>query len=111
MQNLWTKQELEVFISYCKLNNIKYDCIWIELEEEDVEKALEQLHKKMLAFDQPVKIYLDTRYFKTIRYSLINFVQDEFPDKLLKLIPDNFQTKKDMVSYIDEYIQFEVDRN
>jgi len=64
MQKLWTTEELEVFISYCKLNNIKYDCIWIELEEEDVELALEQVHKKMLAFDKLVKIYLDTKYVK-----------------------------------------------
>jgi len=83
MQNIWTKEELEVFISYCKLNNIKYDCIWMEMEEEDVEKALEQLHRKMLAFDKPVKIYLDTRYVKTIRYSLIDFIQEEYPNKIL----------------------------
>jgi len=83
MQNIWTKEELEVFISYCKLNNIKYDCIWMEMEEEDVEKALEQLHRKMIAFDKPVKIYLDTRYVKTIRYSLIDFIQEEYPNKIL----------------------------
>jgi len=111
MQNHWTKAELEVFISYCKLNNIKYDCIWMELDEEDVEKALEQLHRKMLTFDKPVKIYLDAKYVKTIRYSLIVFVQDEFPDKILTWIPDNFESRKSMVEFLEYNIKMEIQLN
>jgi|GEM_PF-2042139 len=111
MKDFWTKEELEVFINYCKLNNIKYGCIWMELEEEDVELALEKLHKEMVKIDKPVKIYLDTKYVKTIPYSLIDFIQEEYPNKLLTWIPDNFESGKDMVSFIDEYIQFELKCN
>jgi len=111
MQNLWTKQVHEVFINYCKLNNIKYDCIWIELEEEDVELALEKLHKEMVKIDKPVKIYLDTKYVKTIRYSLIDFILEEYPNKLLTWIPDNFESGKDMVKFLDNNIKQEIQNN
>ena len=111
MQNHWTKEELEVFINYCKLNNIKYDCIWMELEEEDVELALEKLHKEMIKIDKPVKIYLDTKYIKTIRYSLIDFIKEEYPNKILTWIPDNFESGKAMVKFLDKHIKQEVKNN
>ena len=83
----------------------------MELEEEDVELALEKLHEEMIKIDKPVKIYLDTKYVKTIRYSLIDFIQDEFPDKLLIWIPDNFESGKDMVKFLDNNIHKEMQLN
>ena len=50
-------------------------------------------------------------WVKTIRYSLIDFVQEEFPDKLLIWIPDNFESDKDMVKFLDEHIEKELQLN
>ena len=27
MQDIWTKEELEVYIKYFELNNLKYECV------------------------------------------------------------------------------------
>ncbi|MFO7827843.1 MAG: hypothetical protein R6V23_04430 [Bacteroidales bacterium] len=104
MQNHWTKEELEVYINFCKLNNIKYDSIWLNLEDEEREESLSRIHQLMLKIDKPVKIFLDSQYIKTIRYSLIDFVQDEFPDKILTWIPDNFESRKTMVEFIEKIL-------
>ncbi len=111
MQEIWTKEELDVYINYCKLNNLKYECIWINMEEEEREKALLNVYNLMLKIDKPVKIYLDSEYIKTIRYSLIDFVKEELPGKLLTWIPDYFESKQEAVSFLDKHIQFELKCN
>ena len=111
MLETWTKQELEVYINYCKLNNLKYECIWVNMEEDELEFALKNFHKQMLIIDKLVKIYLDFEYIKTIRYSLMDFVKEELPGKLLTWIPNNFDTKQDMAKFLDNYIEKELQFN
>jgi len=69
------------------------------------DNALKILHKHMLKIDKPVKVYLDFEYIKTIRYTLLDFVKEELPDKLLTWIPNNFKTKKEMAVFLDAYIE------
>ncbi len=111
MQDLWTKQELEVYIQYQKFNNLIYECVWVNMEDDEVEIIKENLHKQMLKIDKPIKIYLDFEYIKTIRYSLIDFIKEELPNKLLTWIPNNFKTKHDMAKFLDEHIKKELRHN
>lgn len=111
IKELWTKEELEVYINYCRFNNLKYECIWINMEDEEREKVLQGLHKQMLKINKPVKIYLDFKYVDTVRYSLIDFVKDENSNKLLTWIPDNFETKKSLAIFLDNHIKKELQFN
>jgi hypothetical protein len=107
----WTNQELEVYIKYCKLNNLRYESIWVNMDDEEREKALLSIHHRMCQIDKPIKIYLDFEYVDTVRYSLIDFVKDENPNKLLTWIPDNFETKESLAKYLDHYIDKELQFN
>ncbi len=111
MQDLWTKEELEVYIKYCKLNNLKYESIWINMDDEEREKALLIQHNQMCKIDKPVKVYLDFEYIDTVRYSLVGFIKEEIPNKLLTWIPDHFESKQEAVSFLDKHIQFELKCN
>ncbi|HAF28294.1 MAG TPA: hypothetical protein DCG75_04520 [Bacteroidales bacterium] len=105
---MWSKEELQVYISYCKLNNLKYECVWINMNDDERLNLLGKLHQKMLQIDKSVKVYLDFEYVDSLRYSLIDFVKDEMPNKLLTWIPDNFSTKQEMVKYVDNYVKKEL---
>jgi len=111
MKNFWTKNELEVYLNYCKLNNLKYECVWVNMEDVEREKALLIIHKQMLKIDKPVKFYLNSEYLKTVRYSLISFIKEEFPNNLITWIPDNFKTKQDVVEYLELHVQKEMQFN
>lgn len=111
MNNHWTKQELEVYINYCKFNNLRYECIWCNMEDKEREKTLLEIHNEILKIDKPVKVYLDFEYVDTVRYSLIDFVKNENPDKLLTWIPENFSTKLEMAKYLDNHIKRELQFN
>ena len=60
MQDLWIKEELEVYIQYQKFNNLIYECVWVNMEDDEVEIIKENLHKQMFKIDKPVKMYLVT---------------------------------------------------
>lgn len=111
MKHIWTKQELEVYINYCKLNNLKYECIWINMEDDEVKIGIESLHKQMLQIDKPVRIYLNSEYVDTVRYSLIDFVKEQQSDRLLTWIPVNFETGQKMLEFLDNHIQKELTLN
>ncbi len=110
MINLWNKQELEVYVKYCKFNNLKYESIWINMEGEAREKALSEINEQMLKIDKPV-MYLDFEYTDTVLYSLINFIKEEIPDKSITCIPCNFNSKREMAEYVDKLIQKEITYN
>lgn len=111
MTKLWTSEELEVYIKYQRFNNLLYECFWVNLEDDEVELIKKNLHKQMLNINKPVKIYLDFKYIKTIKYSLMDFVKEELPDKLLTWIPVNFNTRQEMVKFLKNHIQRELQLN
>jgi len=111
MKKLWTKEELEVYIKYCKLNNLKYESVWINMEDEERKKALLHIHIQLNKIDKPVKIYIDFEYVDTVRYSLIVFIKKEMPDELLTWIPVNFASKLEMAEFLDNQIQKELNYN
>lgn len=111
MQDIWTKEELEVYLKYQKLCNCSYDCIWVDMDDEDRDSAIKRLRKEMIKINKPVKFYLNSEYINTIDYSLIDFVQDETPNRLLTWIPNNFNTKQDMVEFLDNHIEKELQSN
>lgn len=111
MEDLWTKQELEVYINYCKLNNLKYECIRVNMEDDEVELAKANLHKQMLKINKPVRIFINQEYVQTLNYSLINFVKEESPENLITWIPSNFMSGQEMVNFLDTNLKRESQLN
>jgi len=111
MKDLWTKEELEVYINYCKFNNLRYECLWCNMEDKEREKTLLEIHNEMLKIDKPVKVYLDFMYVDTVKYSLISFIKEEMPDKILTWIPNNFQSGKEMLKFLEINISKELQQN
>lgn len=101
MENLWTKEELGIYIQYQKYNNLLYECVWVNLEDDEVELIKKNLQKQMLKINKPVRIFIDSEYIQTLNYSLINFVKEEIPDKLLTWIPANFKTRQEMLRFLE----------
>ena len=111
MKRLWTKEELEFYINYCKFNNLRYECLWCNMEDKEREKTLLEIHNEMLKIDKPVKVYLDFMYVDTVKYSLISFIKEEMPDKILTWIPNNFQSGKEMLKFLEINISKELQQN
>lgn len=111
MKNYWTNQELDVYLKYCKFNNLIYDCIWAEMNESERKSLLHKLHLQMIEINKPIRLYVDFEYIKSIKYSLLDFVKEELPGKLVTWIPDNFESKQDMLNFLDKHIQLELQNN
>lgn len=111
MKNHWTKEELEVYLKYQKLCNCTYDCIWIDMDDEDREKAIKILHRQMIRINKSVNIYINSEYINTFDYSLIDFIQEETPNKLLTWIPANFETRQDMLRFLESNLKKELQFN
>ena len=104
MENSWTKAELEIFLQYQKLINLTFDCIWIDLEEEDRRNALDDLFNQMVLINKPVKVYINDEYTKTVNFSLIPFIEQEIKQKLISWIPVNFMDGKDMLAFLENQV-------
>lgn len=111
MENYWTKEELEVFLQYLKLINTTFDCIWIDLEVKDRRSTLDNLFNQMVVINKSVIIYINGEYTKTVNFLVIPFIEQEFKQKLISWIPVNFETRKEMVSFLDDQIQKELQFN
>lgn len=111
MINSWTKSELEIFLQYQRLINTTFDCIWIDLEEEDRRNALDDLFNQMIVINKPVKVYINCEYTKTVNFSIIPFIEQEITQKLISWIPVNFKDGKDMVNYLETQIEKEMNLN
>ena len=108
MENLWSKSELEIFLQYQRLINFTFDCIWIDLEEEDRRNALDDLINQMVIINKPVKVYINDEYSKTVNFSLIPFIEQEIKQKLILWIPVNFKDGKDMLAYLENQVLKEI---
>jgi len=81
------------------------------MEDKEREKTLLEIHNEMLKIDKPVKVYLDFMYVDTVKYSLISFIKEEMPDKILTWIPNNFQSGKEMLKFLEINISKELQQN
>ena len=111
MKNFWTNQELDVYLKYCKFNNLLYECIWAEMNESERKSLLHKLHLQMIKINKPIRLYVDFVYLKTINYSLLNFVKEELSGKLVTWIPNNFISKKDLVEFLERNLHKEIKLN
>jgi hypothetical protein len=111
MENSWTKAELEIFLQYQRLINTTFDCIWIDLEEEDRRNALDDLFKKMVVINKPVKVYINCEYAKTVNFSIIPFIEQEIKQKLISWVPVNFMDGKDMLAFLESQLLKETTAN
>lgn len=111
MDNLWTKPELEIFLQYQRLINFTFDCIWIDLEEEDRRNALDNLFNQMVVINKPVKVFINDEYTKTVNFSLIPFIEQEITQKLISWVPVNFTNGKEMLNYLENQLSKEIEYN
>jgi hypothetical protein len=111
MDNYWTKAELEIFLQYQKLINLTFDCIWIDLEDEDRRNALDNLFNQMVVINKPVKVYINSEYTKSVNFSLIPFIEQEITQKLISWVPVNFKDGKDMLTYLEKQLLKETSAN
>ncbi|MDX9694543.1 MAG: hypothetical protein RBT49_02025 [Bacteroidales bacterium] len=111
MENLWTKPELEIFLQYQRLINFTFDCIWIDLEEEDRRNALDALFNHMIEINKPVKVYINSEYAKTVNFSIIPSIEQEITQKLISWVPVNFKDGNDMLTYLEKQIKKELELN